>query len=321
MALKIERGKRVGAHRVVIAGTDGIGKTTLAAAFPSPLILDTEDGSGHLDTARVTCHSWDDLMNAVMSLGGDPQGFETVVIDTVDWGEKALIEHVVRKGGKRSIEDFGFGKGWIIAAEQFSKLLDALDSVIRRGVHVVLVCHTTVKRVSPPDMTDGFDRYELKLSKQVSPLVREWCDVHLFCTTKVRLVEGNDGRTKASGGKVRVMHSERTAAWDAKNRLGLPEEMPMTIDALAPLFAAAKPAEPAKKKAWKPLIDAAQTLEELHSIAQRADAAGEPEDVLRKIAFAIAKRAAVIVIEPEFVVDDTATEPFDSAEVGAEANQ
>lgn len=312
MGLKIERGKRVGAHRVVIAGTDGIGKTTLAAAFPSPLILDTEDGSGHLDTARVTCHSWEDLMNAVMSLGGDPQGFGTVVIDTVDWGEKALIEHVVRKGGKRSIEDFGFGKGWIIVAEQFSKLLDALDTAIRRGLHVVLVCHTMVKRVSPPDMTDGFDRYELKLSKQVSPLVREWCDVHLFCTTKVRLVEGNDGRTKASGGKVRVMHSERTAAWDAKNRLGLPEEMPMTIEALAPLFTSAKPAGPG----WMARVQAVSTIDELERIAKESESAALTPEQRRRLHEEILRRR--FELGPE---DDDEQEHHDSDEVEAEARQ
>ena len=49
----------------------------------------------------------------------------------------------------------------------------------------------------------------------------------------MRLVEGADGRMKATGGKTRVLYSERSAAWDAKNRYGLPEEMPMEFSQLA----------------------------------------------------------------------------------------
>lgn len=312
MGLKIERGKRQTAARVLIYGTEGIGKSTLATQFPAPLVLDTEEGTSHIDCARVSCPAWEDVMHAIVSLGGDPQGFETVVIDTVDWCEKGLIDHVVRKAGKRSIEDFGFGKGYTLVAETFGKLLDGLDVLIRRGVHVVLVGHSAVKRVSPPDMSDGFDRYEMKLSKQTGPLVREWVDAQLFCTTQTRLVEGKDGRTKASGGKTRVMYAERSAAWDAKNRFGLGEQLPMTIEALAPLFAGAKPAEPVKKAPWKPLIDAAKTVDELDRIAKRAADAGEPKEVLRRIRSAVAKRAAEI--EPE----DTDNEPFDAAEAATE---
>jgi hypothetical protein len=90
--------------------------------------------------------------------------------------------------------------------------------------------------VSPPDATDGFDRYELKLTKSVAPLFKEWADLLLFCQYRVHMVEGNDGRMKAKGGKDRIMHAEHSAAWDAKNRFGLPAELPMTIDALAPAF-------------------------------------------------------------------------------------
>lgn len=317
MALKIERGKRQTAARVLIYGTEGIGKSTLATQFPSPLVLDTEEGTSHIDCARVSCPAWEDVMHAIVSLGGDPQGFETVVIDTVDWCEKGLIDHVVRKAGKRSIEDFGFGKGYTLVAETFGKLLDGLDVLIRRGVHVVLVGHSAVKRVSPPDMSDGFDRYEMKLSKQTGPLVREWVDAQLFCTTQTRLVEGKDGRTKASGGKTRVMYAERSAAWDAKNRFGLGEQLPMTIEALAPLFAGAKPAEPAKPAplGWMARVDAATTLAELARISLSASESSLTPAQRKKLDQAIAARQQQI--EP----DDDGQEPFDADEVEAEAHQ
>lgn len=237
MAIKIERGVRPGAVRTVLYGTEGIGKTTLAKKFPAPVILDTEDGSRQLNCARVRCHDWVTLQGALLELGGDPQGFETVVVDSVDWAERLLLEAMLRRDQKTSVEDYGFGKGFVKLAEQFGKLLTLLDALIDRGVNVVLVGHSVVKRQAPPDMDEGFDRFELKLSKQVSPLVKEWADLLLFANYRTTLVEGTDGRTRAKGGKERVLHAERCSAWDAKNRFGLPPSMPMAWESVAHIFA------------------------------------------------------------------------------------
>jgi len=234
MGLKIERGLKAAPVRCVIYGTEGIGKSTLAAQFPDPLILDTEDGTGRIDCARVVCRDSMALEGAMLDLIGDPQGFKTVVVDSADWAERQILEHLLKKAGKRSIEDFGFGKGYTMLAEACSRILGLGDQLLAKGVNVVFVAHATIKRTSPPDETDGYDRYELKLTRQTAPLFKEWADLLLFCNYKTKLVEGSDGRKKATGGKTRVMYAERAAAYDAKNRYGLPAEMPMAIGELAP---------------------------------------------------------------------------------------
>jgi len=255
--LQITRGRRQAAVRGTIYGDEGIGKSTLATQFPAPLVLDTEDGTHHLDVARVSVHDWKTLTLAVTELAVNPQGFQTIVIDSADWAEKLLIEWLLKTSGKKSIEDFGFGRGYTMLAEHWTRFLASCDALVSHGINVVWVAHSCVKRVSPPDQTDGYDRYELKLTKQVSPLLREWCDLLLFCTYKMRLVEGGDGRLKAQGGKERVMHAEHSAAWSAKNRFGLPAEMPMHIGQLESIFAGPAPAavggahRPAKTEARK----------------------------------------------------------------------
>ena len=282
MSLNITRGKQATASRVVIYGTEGIGKSTLGAQFPKPLILDTEEGTHHLDVARVSCHDWVALEGAMLELGRDRQGFETVVIDSADWAERHLIDHLLRKSGKRSIEDFGFGKGYTMLAESFTKLLAAADALVRTGLHVVFVAHSQVKRTSPPDQEEGYDRYELKLTKQTGPLLREWADALLFCNYRLKVVEGADGRMKARGGKERLIYAERSAAWDAKNRYGLAAELPMAIDSLAPLFAstpapaASKPA--AKKKTLRERIaeaDSVQSLGDIGDVIAEQESAGK----------------------------------------------
>lgn len=272
MTLKIVRGPQRTPVRAVIYGTEGIGKTTLAAQFPEPLILDTEDGSSALDVARVSVPDWGTLEGSMLELARDPQGFKTVVIDSADWAERQILEQILRKAGKRSVEDFGFGKGYTILAEHFARLLTISDQLVDAGLNVVFVAHSKVQRTSPPDQDEGYDRYELKLTKQSAPLLKEWCDLLLFANYETKVVEGADGRKKAKGGKARIMHAQRSAAWDAKNRFGLPESMPMGIEALAPIFGAAtKPAT--KKPSWRERVAAAATVEALGQVADAADQA------------------------------------------------
>lgn len=288
MALKIIRGVQASPARVTLYGTEGIGKSTLASQFPKALVLDTEDGTCRLDVARVQCPDWVTLESAILELGRDPQGFATVVIDSADWMERAIIESILRKGNKRSIEDYGYGKGYTILSEHVARVLASADGLIAAGLNVVFVAHSKVQRTSPPDETDGYDRYELKLTKQVAPLLREWSDALLFCNYRTKLVEGSDGRMKAQGGKERVMYAERAAAWDAKNRFGLPPEMPMTIESLSPLFQhtagalpgsgeAGRKVEPARsssaKRSWRDRVGEAMTVEALGAIGDEADAA------------------------------------------------
>jgi hypothetical protein len=268
MALKIERGRRHSPVRAVVYGTEGIGKSTLAAAFPAPVILDTEEGTHHLDVVRVSIGSWDELRAAIAEIGGGRGEFRTVVIDSADWAERLLVEHLLAEHKQKSIEGFGFGKGYTLLAEGFGRLLTQCDALIGVGLNVVFVAHSKVQRTSPPDMADGFDRYELKLTKQTAPLLKEWCDLLAFCNYKTAVTEGSDGRKKATGGKRRVMHLERAAAWDAKNRYGLDAELPMAIESLAPIFA-----EPAKRPGWRDRVAAATTVEELGRIGDDADQA------------------------------------------------
>jgi hypothetical protein len=257
------------------------------------VILDTEEGTHHLDVARVSIGSWDELRAAVAEIGSKPSEFRTVVIDSADWAERLLTEQLLRENKWASIESAGYGKGFTMLAEAFGRFLTQCDALIGVGLNVAFVAHSKVQRTSPPDMADGFDRYELKLTKQTAPLLKEWCDLLCFCNYKTTVSEGSDGRKKATGGKRRLMHLERAAAWDAKNRYGLDAELPMTIESLAPIFA-----EPARRPGWRDRVAQATTVEELGRIGDDADVAvsdGKLSDELRaKLDDAIEARVSQI---------------------------
>jgi hypothetical protein len=99
-----------------------------------------------------------------------------------------------------------------------------------------------------------------------------WRNTFRPSTTCTKLVAGEDGRTRAKGGRERVLHTERTAAFDAKNRYGLAPELPMTIEALAPLFASEPAAKP-KPKSWRDRIAECDTVDTLGEIGNQVDEA------------------------------------------------
>jgi hypothetical protein len=235
--LAIRRGKIARPQKVVAYGPEGVGKSTLASQTPEPVFLDTEGGTHHLDIVRIdSASTWEQITAAIAALARDGHGFRTLVIDTADWLEKRLIEHLCRKHNKDSIEDFGYGKGWVILGEEFAKFLGSLDDLLAKGMHVLFLAHSQVRKFEAPDQAGSYDRFELKLSKQVAPLLKEWADVVLFGNFVTRVAEKDNGKHRGVGGKERVLFANHTAAFDAKNRHGLPDKLPFTIEALAPVF-------------------------------------------------------------------------------------
>lgn len=224
---------------MVIYGVESVGKTTFAAQFPTPLFLDIEGGTAHLNTDRCEINSWAELNCALKEVAASD--YQTVIIDSADWAERLCVEDLLASTKKASIEDYGYGKGWVMVAERMSRMLTALDSLIANGKHVVLLAHSKVQRVEPPDLMTAYDRYELKMSKQSSPLVKEWADELWFFRFKTKVVESENGKAKGTGGKQRIILTTHSAAYDAKTRSGLAEELPMEWDSVAHLFAAAKP--------------------------------------------------------------------------------
>lgn len=239
--MKITSGKIIRPQKVVIYGSEGIGKTSMAAQFPDPLFIDTEGGTAQLDVRRIEKPgSFDELVAIVNEVAANPTLCKTLILDTADWAEQMCIVSLCAKYKKSGIEDFGYGKGYTYLSEEYSRLLAAFDGVIAAGIHVVITAHAKMRKFEQPDEMGAYDRWEMKLSKQVAPLLKEWCDLLLFCNYKTYVVTAQNDTKKVQGGK-RVMYTSHHACWDAKNRHGLPEEMELDYSNIAHLFSSAAP--------------------------------------------------------------------------------
>lgn len=213
--------------KIVLYGTEGVGKTTFAADAPGAVFLPVEDGSGRLDLdAFPRPETWQDALNAIATLRTEKHEFKTFVVDTLDRLERLCWSHVCDKGGKKSIEDFGYGKGYVLALEHWAGLINRLDELSsERGLNVVLLAHAHLKTKRNPAGLD-YDRYTLKMHDKASQLFKEWPDFLLFADHEV-FVEEKKNRAKAFSAGHRIIHTAHTAAADAKNRAGLPPVIPL----------------------------------------------------------------------------------------------
>lgn len=234
--LNITKGKIHRAQKVVIYGPEGIGKSSLAARFPDPVIIDTEGGTAHMDVRRIDKpRSWEELLSIVKEVAATAGICKTLVIDTADWAEQLITTYLCSKYKQNSIESFGYGKGYTYMAEEFSRLLSALDLVIAAGIHVVVTAHAKMRKFEQPDEMGAYDRWEMKLSKQTAPLLKEWCDMLLFCNYQTFVVTSDNDTKKAQGGK-RVIYTAHHPAWDAKTRIALPEVIDLDYSKIAFAF-------------------------------------------------------------------------------------
>ena len=228
------------ALKVVVYGPEGIGKTTFAAQAPEPLFIDTEGGTTRMDVRRLPApESFAMILEEINYVIQNPYVCKTLVLDTADWAQRKCTDAVCDKFTKSGIEDFGYGKGYSYVYEEFGRLLNLLDQVVDRGIHVIITAHAAMRKFEQPDESGAYDRWEMKLNStpkcSIAGMVKEWADMVLFANFEVIIVKQKDQKAKATGGK-RVMYTTHHPCWDAKNRFSLPEKLPFDFRQIAPLF-------------------------------------------------------------------------------------
>lgn len=228
------------ALKIIVYGPEGVGKSTFASQFPDPLFIDTEGSTKGMDVKRYPAPtSWPMLLDEVHDVGASKPCC-TLVIDTADWAEKLCITNVCNSHGWSGIEDPGYGNGYRYVFESFGKLINELEFVVNQGINVVLNCHSIIKKFEQPDEMGSYDRYQLKLidtpKTSIANMVKEWADIVLFANYQTVVVQTKDKKSKGQGGQRRVMYTQHTATWDAKNRHNLPMSLDFEFKNIEHLF-------------------------------------------------------------------------------------
>lgn len=246
------KGRRTRPLWTHLYGPEGCGKTTFAASAPEPILIDVEHGSNELDVTRfafdaqgrTTPAAWDEVLAALRLLERETHAYRTVVVDTLDATEALIWQAICLRDGRTNIEEYGYGKGYVAAVDEWRLFVAAVERLRAKGLQVVTLAHSMVKPFKNPE-GDDFDRYQMKLNEKAAGLVKERADAVLFA--RYEQYAHKDERTKRVRGVstgARVMFTQRTAAYDAKNRHDLPEKMPLSWPDYWAAVEAHKPADP-----------------------------------------------------------------------------
>lgn len=223
--------------RVVLYGTEGIGKTTFGALSPQPLFILTEDGTASLKVRHLPmCRTWASFAESIdyVRYKGDLGKTQTLVIDSASGLEQLIHAQVCSDSGKESIAEArgGFGKGYTFAAQQMLDVLHKLDAIRdEQGLAVVILAHAATEKVDDPER-ESYTRHSLRLHKEAANVLTAWADVVGFACRKIRLqtdkLSGRKiGATAGDDAASRVIRLVGGPACVAKNRYSLPEEMPL----------------------------------------------------------------------------------------------
>jgi len=230
-------------QKILIYGPEGIGKTCFGATFEAPILARVEDGACALPvpTFPSMVKSYEDMAAAINALHEPGHPYKSLVVDTMDWLEPLVWEKLVKENpytekGKevKTIEDYGYGKGYLKCDQWWRDLLGGFDSLRdRASMNIILIAHSEIKTHTPPE-TDPYDRYQIKLQKRANEMVQEWADMVLFCNQKTTITQSETGYNKTisrgTGAGERVIFTDSRPAHRAKNRWSLPAEIFIGID-------------------------------------------------------------------------------------------
>jgi len=228
--------------RLLIHGTEGIGKSTFAAEAPDPIFIQTEDGLAQIDVPRFPlAESFDSVVDNLNALLNEDHSYQTVVIDSIDWLEKLTTQKVCADIKKSTLAELDYGRGYALLIPLFESVINRLNQLRRvRKMNVILIGHTKLEKIADPTGA-SYDQYAPRLDKRVNGLLKEWVDIITFATHTVSKTEQDEGfkkkRTTVKGvkdtdGNDRVLVLESNPAIVAKSRyIGLPAQMPLNGDA------------------------------------------------------------------------------------------
>lgn len=227
----IRKGIRPAPRRIMLYGVQGVGKSTWAAYAPKPFFVQTEDGLDNIDCERLSrpARTYKELIEVLDGLCNDPRGYQTIVNDSVDWTEALVHQSVCQRKNVTNINDIDFYEGYRFALTEWGEIIRRFNYLrAKHGMTIILLAHAEATHFKSP-ITDNYNRYTPKLYKWAMAKMQEWCDEVLFLTYKVYTKTDGEGFrkvVKGIGSGERVIYTSERPAYAAKNRLGLPDELP-----------------------------------------------------------------------------------------------
>ena len=224
--------------RILIHGTAGLGKTTLAASIPGVIFIQTEDGlAGVADVPHFPlAKSYEDVMSALHELVNEKHEFKALALDSLDWLEALIWQKVCENEKVDSIDNIAYGKGYKLAVLLWQKYIDYLTQLRdEKNMVIMQIAHTSIRTFYPPDK-ESYDRYVIALHKAASAKLQEHSDMVLFANYETNVVKtqgkmGKQEKRAVSSGE-RKLWTQDGQSWQAKNRYAMAQVIDFSYDSI-----------------------------------------------------------------------------------------
>lgn len=237
--------------RIVIAGAEKVGKTTMVAGAPGALLVPLEIGYAGIQIAKTPMIQKYDAFELFMgevyqSLCAGSFQYNTIIFDSATALERMIHDSVLRldpgyekgTGNKKAITMEsalgGYGRAYTFANERFDRFLKWCDMLaVQAGINIVLTCHTFASKIIDPAQGE-YDSWDLLLHSPKNnktygkrEMLTQWADVIGFLYEPIYITkeQGSNVAKGISANKGRVMGLSRTPSYVAGNRFGVVGEI------------------------------------------------------------------------------------------------
>lgn len=203
-------------YKIVVYGTSGIGKSTLASKAPKAALLDIENGTPHIRIPKKRISSFEELLTSMD--GAAKSEFETIVIDSLTYLEKFIFQKVAKDNGKKSIADIPFHKGYDLALTEWDAFLQRMYQ-LNKTKNVICIAHAQISHIEDPE-TGAYDEIAPALHKKAVGLIA--ADFDAVLAMKAQMIVTDE---KATVTKNVIIYTQPSSGVMAKSRFNLPEKI------------------------------------------------------------------------------------------------
>lgn len=231
--------------RLVIYSDGGVGKTTLASQFPSPIFLCCEDPDTNSETniaafvmdknnTDPVFRDFESFIEAVDFLVARPSPqFKTIVIDSLSGLDKLIEDYMMKtafpnereRKTKTFADSVSYGRAYDKAAEIHRDLRAKLDTFKEKDIAVIYLGHEIKEKVKPAD-GDDYDYITIKINHPKSRAIYlNDIDAVFYYKQPYYTTKNSNKRTIVISSKERIILTHQSAAYSSKNRWNMIPEI------------------------------------------------------------------------------------------------